>query len=283
ASITERNGGPYLTLSYGDVDCRIDCRKSDENTLHLTFEAPAGKHVEAHLPLMMREGRLQLAHGRKIRLMEESVVLEASEIGDSFLYGDLRVSVPPGASLRWPAWQHNQYKKDGSSPLKNAKLVLALPFDKTSRYDVDVVYEPAPPFDGIALEARDLPVTHTGDTYTKTLDMFGSQFLGRTKDGDRLVFTVNSVPAGTYELLGEFVMAYSYGIVCVLVDGKPVGKPFDGYCEGIDRQGERVSFGQVEWKAGSHEVAIEIVGKNPKATERIISVKRWLFRPIAAK
>ena len=283
AKIAEKDGVSCLTLSYGDVDCRVACRASGEDKLRLTFKAPVGRRVEAHLPLMMRQRRLRLANGEEVRLADDPVVLGSKEIGDSFLYGDLRVSVPAGASLRWPARQHNQYKKDGSSPLKNAKLVLVLPFDKTDRYDVDVAYEPAAAFEGIALEARDLPFAHTGSTYTKALDMFGSQFLGGTKDGDRLAFAVSNVPGGTYELLGEFVMAYSYGIVRVLVDGKVVGKPFDGYCEGIDSEGERVSFGQVEWSAGAHEIAIEIAGKNPQASAQLISVKRWLFLPLAVK
>jgi len=89
------------------------------------------------------------------------------------------------------------------------------------------------------------------------------------------------IKPGRYELFGEFVLAYSYGIVKVLLDGKQVGAPFDAYWEEVDAAGERVSFGEVDLSAGPHKVTVEIVGKNEKATGTWISVKRWLLRPMA--
>jgi hypothetical protein len=75
------------------------------------------------------------------------------------------------------------------------------------------------------------------------------------------------------------VLADSYAIVRVLLDGKPVGEPFDAWCPRVDAEGERVSFGDVTLAEGSHEVTVEIVGKNERATQHFISVKRWLLKP----
>ena len=147
-------------------------------------------------------------------------------------------------------------------------------------YVVSLSHQPIQPFDGLAFEARELPVTHSEGTYTKRLDGLGSQFMGTTKVGDRLTFTLPEVEPGRYELFAEFVMADVYAIVKVVLDGEQVGEPFDAYWEGVDADGERVSFGQVELGAGEHQVAVEIVGKNEKAKNTMISVKRWLLRPV---
>ena len=66
----------------------------------------------------------------------------------------------------------------------------------------------------------------------------------------------------------------------VLLDGKPVGEPFDGYCPGVDDEGERVSFGAGELTDGEHEVTVEVIGQNEQSKGHFISVKRWLLRPI---
>ena len=281
AATTEEGKASLLALKYGDAECRVAAEVQQGGALLLTYQAPRGKDVEAHLPLLKRAPKVRTARGETFRLGEEDLLLTAAQTGDHILFGGLKVSVPAGAALRWPARQHDPYTKDGHSSLQNAKLVLALPFAESGTYRVTLSHAPEPPFPGPAFEARDLPFTSSEGTYTKRLDDLGSQFLGRTKPGSRITFTLPEGKPGRYELLGEFVMAYTYGIVRVLVDGKQVGAPFDGYCDGVDGDGERVSFGVVELGAGKHEVAVEVVGKNPKAANTLISVKRWLLRPAA--
>lgn len=272
-----------LKLTYADVDAVSVIRAGEDGSLTMTYMAPAGKRVQAHVPLMRRAGRIYLADGSSVKLTEEPFALTSEQIGDHFCYGDLRVSVPPGASLRWPEWQHNPYTKDGNSPLGNAKLVLVLPFDSTDRYDIRLSYEPPPPFPGLAFEARDLPVEVSESAYTKRLDDLGSQLLGRSKIGDTITFTLPEVPAGRYELIGDFVVASMYGIVDVHVDGTKVGGSFDGYWPGVDSEGEQFSFGEVDMGPGQHEITIEIVGKNEKSEGTIISVKRWLLKPMGGQ
>jgi len=281
AATLTAEGEATMALRYGDVGCSLAAEVRVGGALALTYQAPAGKHVEAHLPFLRRATRLQLGSGEVRRLGETEFALTSDETGDHFLFGELKVTVPQGATLRWPARQHNPYTKDGHSSLAAAKLVLCLPFDRTDTYAVTLSHQPEPPFDGLAFEARDLSFTHSEGPYTKRLDDLGSQFLGRCKQGDWITFELPEIKPGRYELFGEFVLAYSYGIVKVLLDGKQVGAPFDAYWEEVDAAGERVSFGEVDLSAGPHKVTVEIVGKNEKATGTWISVKRWLLRPMA--
>ena len=157
-----------------------------------------------------------------------------------------------------------------------------LPFEEgVQEQEVVISHRPTPPFDGLAFEAREIPFTSETGTRTKRLDDLGSQFLGATKAKDSITFTLPEVKAGKYELFGEFVLAYVYGVVQVSLDGQPVGEPFDAYCEGVDDEGERVSLGVVDLSEGEHRVKVELVGKNEKAEQFFISVKRWLLRPVA--
>jgi hypothetical protein len=229
---------------------------------------------------MLRGARLDLATGESLALTDEPIELAGEQIGDHFIHADLRVSVPDGASIRWPALQHNPYTRDGSSGLHNARLVLVLPFEQTAESTVRLSAIEPEPFDGVALEARDLPFEHSEGTYTRRLDELGSQFIGGTEIGDWIRFTLPDVEPGRYELLGDFVLAHSYAIVEVLLDGEVVGDPFDGYWTGVDASGTMESFGEVQLGEGEHTLTVRIAGRNPEATGQWFSVRRWLLRPV---
>ncbi|GEM_PF-330444 len=261
------------------VQCSVEARP-DGNALLLTYRAEQGRQAEAHLPLMLKGSRVELADGRNVMLLDELVTIPTEEIGGYFIHGDLRVEVPEGVSLRWPALHHNPYAIDGASSLNNAKLVVVMPFADTDEYTLRLSRVERAPFEGLAFEARDLPFTSSEGTYTKRLDSLGSQFVGSTQVGSWLRFELPEIAPGRYELLGDFVLADSYGIVEVLLDDEVVGEPFDGYWTAVDASGTIQSFGEVELGAGAHTVAIRIIDKNPKATNTIFSVKRWLLRPV---
>jgi len=121
--------GSTMSLNCGDAECRVSVSIAEDGALMLTYTAPSGKKVEAHVPFMNRADVIQTAANKEITLAEAPFVLTGPEIGGSFTFGDLLVTVPEAASLRWPAKQHDPYKKDGSSSLSAAKLVLVLPFE----------------------------------------------------------------------------------------------------------------------------------------------------------
>lgn len=279
--IVETAGTKTLALQYGDHACRVTLQPQPDENLKLTYEAPADQGVEAHVPFLRRGQQLHCASGLRLRLNEEDVLLTSEQVGDWFVYGGMLVNMPPGASLRWPVRQHNPYTKDGHSSLDAAKLVLCLPFDKgRDRHEVTLALQPQEKFEGLVFEARDLPNRVTADGYTKRLDDLGSQLLGTRQPGAALTFTLPEIKPGRYELLGDFIMASMYGIVQVSVNGQPSDKTFDAWCPGVDREGERVNFGVFEIKQGQPEIELKVRGKHEQSTGYLVSVKRWLLRPV---
>ncbi|MEN6644157.1 MAG: hypothetical protein ABFE08_17095 [Armatimonadia bacterium] len=281
AELSGEGSQQTLKLKYGETACSVSCEPLKDGALRVTYEAPADKRVEAHLPLYKRGGRIRTATGQNLRLTEESLVLTSAQVGDWFVYAGLRVTMPAGARLLWPMFQHDPYKKDGSSGLGAAKLVLAMPFTGgKNRQEVTLSRPPQEQFPGRVFEARDMKCTVTGDGYTKRLDDLGSQLLGTRQPGAALSFTLPGLKAGKYELLAEFVMASMYGTAQISVDGKAVGEVFDAYGPDVDTEGDRISFGTVDLTAGDHVVTMQMTGKNAKSTGYLLSVKRWLLRPV---
>jgi len=136
ATLADSEQMTRMTLKYGAYETAVSVEPLADGTLAVTFEAPAGKNIEAHLPLLMLSDTLKTANGYTFAIGEKDLVLDSANIGDSFVFGKLKVTVPEGAVLRWPCRQHDPYTIDGHSELSNAKLVLALPFDKASTYRV---------------------------------------------------------------------------------------------------------------------------------------------------
>lgn len=270
----------HMKLDYGDVRCRVAVSASNEGHLVVTLSAPAGQGVEAHVPILRRTSSVQLASGQSIALANSTHTVAADDIGEHFLIGGLKVTVPRGASLRWPARQYNPYRKDGSSSISSAKLVLVLPFDSVTTRTITLSYQPPQPFPGLAFDARELPNTVSQGTHTRPIDNMDAQFVRFKTTENFLTFNLPKVEPGRYELLGEFCLAYSYGIVRVSLDGQPVGEPFDCYNKAVDASGLRVSFGEVSLTEGEHKLTVQPTGKNPRSKGMYANVKRWLLKPL---
>ncbi len=141
ARLRTKDGCTTMALDYGGIECRAEARVDKDGRLALIYSAPTGRRVEAHVPFLRRATALQLASGREVKLARKKLALSAHEIGDHFVFAGLKVSVPSGASLRWPAWQFNPYRKDGRSSITTAKLVLVLPFDRVGEYAIHLERE----------------------------------------------------------------------------------------------------------------------------------------------
>jgi hypothetical protein len=133
---------PSLSLDYGREECRLAVRPLDNQRLTLVCEATSrsGKPVEGHVTFLPpAKARIRTAAGKTATLGETALAWSASDIGAWFQYGDVRATVPAGARLLWPMKRHNPYKKDGSSTLDNARLVLCLPFSSSAlKHEVTV-------------------------------------------------------------------------------------------------------------------------------------------------
>jgi hypothetical protein len=271
-----------VVLEYGKTPCRVQVTPRQDGSLLLVYsvdELPASP-VEAHVPFLKRSGRLQFANGRDAYLGDDPLRVTSEEAGGAFVWRGVRATVPPGSHLLWPARQHNPYTRDGHSPLKNAKLVLCLPFSSEHKsYSVVLSEHRAAAYDGIVYEARDLPVVSPSGTRMKRLDNLGSQFLAAAKNGDAMVFALPVKTEGTYQFLADFVIYPGYGIFQLSVDGAPLGEPFDAYAPELDESGP-VPFGQIHLAAGEHKIELRLVGKNPKATRSsYLSVRRFFLLP----
>ena len=78
--------------------------------------------------------------------------------------------------------------------------------------------------------------------------------------------------------------ATDFGMFQLVVDGKNVGEPFDGYNGkgGIGAthvvRAEEVSFGTVELATGAHAFEFRLAGKNKAATSYMVGVDCILLR-----
>lgn len=113
----------------------------------------------------------------------------------------------------------------------------------------------------------------------KPLDDLDSFFLGATRPGDSMTFTLPVPETGTYEILADFVVFPGYGIVRLSIDGTPMGKPFDAYAPELDTSGP-VSFGAMTLADGDHDLQLTVTGKNPKASRHFVSVRKFYLRPL---
>jgi hypothetical protein len=272
---------PSLELYYHTDVGRVTVTPQPDGILAITYAADlvSGTHFEAHVPFMKRTGRIEFASGRSLYLQSTPVELTSDETGDRFTWRGLRVSIPDGATLKWPCRQHNPYSRDGHAPLNTAKLVMILPFtSERTAYTVQIARAEKQPFDGLVFQAPDLHVTSPTSTRMKPLHDLGSFFLGATRPGESMTFTLPVKKGGNYELFADFVVFPGYGVVELTVDGKPVGEPFDAYAPELDSSGP-ISFGTLDLSAGPHSVNVKIVGKNAAAESHFVSVKSFMLAP----
>ena len=274
---------PYLDLVYHDHVGRVCAEAKSDGTFVLTYTALryGGKRFEAHVPFLKRQGRLRFGSGKEVFLGKEAVRFLPDQIGGRFDWGGLRVVVPPGASLMWPARQFNPYKKDGASSLANAKLVLILPLKKEGE-SASVILGVTPgtlPEGAQVFETRDLLGSSPSGTRTRYLKKLGSFFLGASQPGDAVNFVLPVEKTGEYEVLADFVVFPGYGIVQLSLDGTPIGKAFDAYAPELDTSGP-VSFGRTVLTKGQHDLLLTVVGKNRKSHRYYVSVRRFFLRPV---
>ena len=124
-----------LELDYGPQRCRVSVEPLDGQ--RLAFEVSANPQADlpviAHLTLLPKLGKtLQTAAGTKVTLGEQSLNLDAAQIGDWIEHAGWRIHVPRTARLVWPRLPHNPYAKDGHAALADARLELALPFSASA-------------------------------------------------------------------------------------------------------------------------------------------------------
>ena len=89
------------------------------------------------------------------------------------------------------------------------------------------------------------------------------------KTGDRLDLRLPVAENGTHEIRLILTKAPDYGIVRILLDGKPLGQPVDCFSPssaGVVNTG-LLTAGTADLTAGDHRLTLEITGINPEAVK----------------
>ncbi|MFP4057568.1 MAG: DUF2961 domain-containing protein [Candidatus Brocadiia bacterium] len=107
----------------------------------------------------------------------------------------------------------------------------------------------------------------------------GRQLFFRAQDeGAYVGLEVEVDEAGRYGLAVYYTKAVDYGTVQLHLDGKPVGRPFDGFHRGVVPSG-KVSYGAVELTQGAHRLKFVVVGKNEASTGHFVGIDCLTLRP----
>ena len=83
---------------------------------------------------------------------------------------------------------------------------------------------------------------------------------------------------GVYDVAMYLAQASDFGTFQLLVDGREVGQPFDGYngSGGVGSthvvRADEVGFGAIDLTAGNHTFEFRLVGKNPAATSYMLGI-----------
>lgn len=90
-------------------------------------------------------------------------------------------------------------------------------------------------------------------------------WLRPAKAGEWVELALPVKEAGRYEVVVYLTKAIDYGIAQFSVNGQALGKPFDGFHDGVVASGP-VSLGTLDLPAGDAKLRLEVTGKNEKAT-----------------
>jgi hypothetical protein len=133
---------PSLRLQYGPEKCRVTVQCEGEARAVLSYEATvaSGQPVAAHVTLLLHLGEeVTTATGQTFELGDQGFTLDPGAAGAWIAHHGWRLTLPPEASVVWPALPHNPYRKDGHATPEEGRLVVVLPFSpERTRYEVVV-------------------------------------------------------------------------------------------------------------------------------------------------
>lgn len=86
------------------------------------------------------------------------------------------------------------------------------------------------------------------------------------KEGDILTLEFSVDKAGLYAMTAALTKARDYGIVAIIVNGKPLTEKLDLYNPAVIT--EEIALGTCQLKQGVNQLEVKIVGSNPEAIKR---------------
>ena len=131
-----------LDLTYGPSTCtiRVQPRGADKLLLALAATMETQLPIATHLTLLPRMGE-ELRPGRApaVKLSTEPLEFSPEQLGGKLTYAGVTFTLPPEASLHWPALPHNPYVKDGKARAEEGRIEIRIPFDqRKASCDVEI-------------------------------------------------------------------------------------------------------------------------------------------------
>jgi hypothetical protein len=137
-----------VDLDYDGVNCTASVDISDPAKAKLVYalQSPSHSTVAAHVTLIPKlKEKWETASGKTGTLSKEPIDLQPGEAGAWFAHRGFRISVPPQASITWPALPHNPYTKDGHAEPGEGRIVITLPFSpERMKYELTVEVDDKP-------------------------------------------------------------------------------------------------------------------------------------------
>lgn len=125
-----------VRLKYGSQEALASTRIINDRSLQIEYArlTDSAPPMTAHVTIIPHPGRpIVPDKGRKATLGAEPFVWTPGSFGGWFEHNGVRYAVPPEATVRWPVFPYDPYRKDGRAELKNARIVIELPFTHTVR------------------------------------------------------------------------------------------------------------------------------------------------------
>lgn len=125
-----------VRLKYGPEEAMVSTRIRNDRSLTIEYArmTDGSPPMTAHVTIIPHPGKsIVSGKGHKAILGPEPFVWTAGSFGGQFEHNGVRYTVPPEATVRWPVYPYDPYRKDGRAELKNARIVIELPFSKTVR------------------------------------------------------------------------------------------------------------------------------------------------------
>ena len=131
-----------------------------------------------------------------------------------------------------------------------------------------------------------LPTTRTQGAELQTesyqeagIDIGGGHVvLAATQPGAKVSQFIEVPYADQYKLSAVLTYGPEYAQVALIVNGKPVGEPYNCYRTNAVA-GSFVTFGTTALKAGENEITLQVTGKSPKAQGYKVGIDSYLVRP----
>ena len=138
------------------------------------------------------------------------------------------------------------------------------------------------------MEAENLSIRDRKDCKCETQDMQlwdranwsnGHQLLCVTQKGGYAELDLPVPATDKYQLDVYFTKAPNYGVVEVSVDGKPVGRPFDGFNPAVVRS-SKVELGLMHLRQGDHRLRFTAVDRNGQSTGFLLGIDCVELQPV---